>query len=423
MKPKLLLCLALVLSGGLCGCTTNRSAEATPKILPWVSFNGKYLLNRNQLWDVATGKKFREFAVPPQFTVSNNAAQGWGWVEAVAISPDGKKVLTVMNQYLGPERSGPGPVQLWDIDSGQKLLEFKPVERIDNAAFLPDGKRILTTSDGPKYPIQIWDAKTGQLLLTLHEWPVSILSDQLPSFSPDGRLIATEGYAGTKGRYHQTVNIWNSITGRNICTIEDATNSFFGLAQFSPDGNLIQTCCDRGFSSDQGYQMVTTIWDVKTGRRIRDLISNFEEGKLLGLTPDWREIIVCDGTNKVALWDEKLQKEIRQFTVPDSFPKAEDVWRSGKIAFSHDGKRIIIEYIDRAPDGGTQIIITLWNIETGELIKQFGNVGENGGDGQAVISFSPEGENFMLFDNNGKPELFDGATGTRLKILKDFQQP
>src|ERR1019366_8876616 len=100
MKPKLILCLALVLSGGLCGCTTNLSAEATPKILPWVSFNGKYLLNRNQLWDVATGKKFREFAVPPQFTVSNNAAQGWGSVEAVAFSPDGKKVLTVMNQYL-----------------------------------------------------------------------------------------------------------------------------------------------------------------------------------------------------------------------------------------------------------------------------------------------------------------------------------
>src|SRR5690242_3358914 len=276
MNPKLLLGFALVLSGALLGCSTlktHRSAQSAPGSFPWIAFNGKQLLFRNQLWDIESGKEIRQFAVPPQITVSNNVSHGCGYVEAVAFSPDGKKVLTATAQQIAPEMLTPGPVQLWDIASGRKLLEFKPDERIDNAQFLPDGKRILMTCDGQKYPVQIWDAKTGQRLLALRERPVSIYAAQIASFSPDGRLLATESSAGTNGHYYGTVNIRDSFSGRKICTIVDTTNSFFDMALFSPDGKSILTHESilqrdvRGAMANS--QWMATIWDVKTGRRIQ----------------------------------------------------------------------------------------------------------------------------------------------------------
>src|SRR5476649_898297 len=105
MKPKLILCLALVLNGILSGF----SSIGTGPNVPWLSYNGKLLLDRNHLWDIESGKEIRQFDVPPQITFSNNVPHGYGYVEAVAISPDGKKIVTATAQYIAPEMSGPGP--------------------------------------------------------------------------------------------------------------------------------------------------------------------------------------------------------------------------------------------------------------------------------------------------------------------------
>ena len=419
MKPKLLLCLALVLTGGLLGCSTtkfNCSEVSAPGNFSWIAFNGKQLLFRNQLWDVESGKEIRQFATPPQITVSNNVSHGYGFVVAVAFSPGGKRALTVTAQELGPEMTGPGPVQLWDVASGRKLLEFKPDERIDNARFLPDGNRILTASDGQKYPVQIWDAKTGQRLLALRERPVSPYAAQIASFSPDGRLIATEGSAGTSGHYYATVNLRDSFSGRKICTIVDTTNSFFDLALFSPDGKSILTRESilqkdvRGVITNS--QPMATLWDVKTGRRIRD----FAQDCPMLFMPDGRQIICAGNQCTIHLRDVKSDNAIRQFVIPGFA----DGWRVDKIALSHDGKRLVVQYIAPTPTG-TKIIVALWNTDTGKLIKQFDA-------GQAMVwsqlvGFSPEGECFLLFDKSGKPALYDGDYGTRLKVLEHFQQP
>jgi WD40 repeat protein len=417
MKLQLLLCLALVLSGGLLGCSTNHSVGTTPIVYPWIGFNGKQLLVRNQLWDVESGEEICQFAVPPQITFSNGVPHGYGYVVAAAISPDGKKVLTATDQSIGPGESGlrPGPIQLWDIASGRKILEFKPDELIEVAQFLPDAKHIVTMSDGRKYPIQIWDAKTGQRLLALPDRPVSDLSPQPVNFSPDGRLIATESSAGIHGHGYETVNIWNPITGRKICTIEDTTNSFFDSAQFSPDGKSILTDESVVLTNIRGVvtntQRVATIWDAKTGRRIRGFVP-------VGLplfTPDGHKIIGGSVRNNctIMLCDAKSGKEIRQFTIPG----AEGWWYADKIMLSDDGKRLVVQY----QAGSTQTAAALWNTDTGELIKEF----DNGVaiSGETVIGFSPQSENFLLFDQKLKPELIDGATGKRLKILEHFRQP
>jgi WD40 repeat protein len=345
---------------------------------------------------------------------SNGLPHGYGYVEAVAISPDGKEVATAMAQFIAPEMSGPGPVQLWDVASGRKLLEIEhPSDGIiDNVQFLPDGKRIVTASTG-YYPIQIWDVKTGQRLLALREHPVSIYSSQMASFSPDGRLIATEGRAGTDGHYYGTVNIRNSTTGQMVFTLENTTNCFFDSAQFSPDGKLILTAeYVRGVNTNT--QGLTTIWDAKTGWRIRNSFQGFDQ-----FTPDGHKII-CKNKDGISVWDIKSEKEIQRFAIPDSFPKPDEGWEVDQILLSDDGKRLVVHYLD-ASRRGTQTIMALWNTDTGKLIKQFNEGGMK--YWERIVGFSPKSENFLLIGKDGKPELYDGATGKLLKTLEQYQQP
>jgi WD40 repeat protein len=232
--------------------------------------------------------------------------------------------------------------------------------------------------------------------------------------------MATEVSIETNGRYYGAINIWNSITGRKKCVIEDTTHNFFYSAQFSPDGKSILAnesillINDRGMMTNT--QSVARFWDAKTGGRIRDFgqdgLPRFPVGLPL-FTPDGNNII-CGGTNStITLRDAKSGKEIRRFEIPGS----EGWWYVEKIFLSKDGERLVAQYLVSSG----QMAVALWNVDTGELIKEFDKGPALAGE--TVIGFSPKGENFLLFDQKLKPELFDGATGKRLKVLEQYQSP
>ena len=129
--------------------------------------------------------------------------------------------------------------------------------------------------------------------------------------------------------------------------------------------------------------------------------------------------MICYGTNGVVLLDVKSGAEIQQFAIPQSFPDHDSGgWITDRIMLSHDGKRLVVQN-ESSTRSGTRLLVALWNTDAGELIKQFS---EDAMVWEMIIGFSPRDENFMLFDKDGKPELFDGATGERLKILEQFQQ-
>ncbi|MCL2709890.1 MAG: WD40 repeat domain-containing protein [Planctomycetaceae bacterium] len=119
-----------------------------------------------RIWDAESGKELQKLA----------EGQGHTRVRTIAFSPDGKKIVTVgdgdptitnenYRQYI--------TARIWDTESGKELhkLEiYAPERRIDHpmtmynipaAAFLPDGKRIITTYGND---IRIWDAESGEQL-------------------------------------------------------------------------------------------------------------------------------------------------------------------------------------------------------------------------------------------------------------------
>ena len=83
-----------------------------------------------------------------------------GDVWSLAFSPDG----AVLAAAVGDHQSG--MAQLWDVASGQMLVELQGHRhRVTGIAFSPDGRRLVTSSyDGS---LRLWNAQTGAEISTL----------------------------------------------------------------------------------------------------------------------------------------------------------------------------------------------------------------------------------------------------------------
>ncbi len=139
---------------------------------------GQSLSNRVQIWDTASGRPL---------TVLQGPEEG---VRHLALSDDGRLLAAV----------GPRSIAVFDTDSRNELLHFRPGIDCGVVAFTPDGKR-LATGSGTGI-ITLWDAESGQEVLTLRGHSGAIVR---LTFSADGRFLASSSKDGT-------VKLWEAAT-------------------------------------------------------------------------------------------------------------------------------------------------------------------------------------------------------------------
>lgn len=322
-------------------------------------------------------------------------------VMAVAISPDGKQVITGNEKRMA---------DIWEIPSGKNLLTLKGYlnqvdERIltdsymywagfvNEAKLSPDGRFIAVGRTGNN--AKLIDFKTGKVFKTLTGHKSMVIS---LCFSKDGKFLATGGLDGK-------AIIWDVETGTPVktFTFPDEKEAIYSV-DFSADGKMLAAAIWGG---------LVVIWDVQTGDRLRAISPHEGRGCYqVKFTPNGVYFISAGLDKKLKLIEIDTGEEIRTFighmnetlvnsinfnTAGDKFiTSAWDgtirVWDllSGlqllkikahpggvySAKFDPSGKYII--------SGGDDFMVRMWDAVTGALVSEF--AGHQGGVGDVNIT-------------------------------------
>jgi WD40 repeat protein len=140
---------------------------------------------------------------------------------SVDLSDDGQRILTGLFD---------GAVVLWDAESGAELQRFNGHSGIvTRAIFDPAEQRVLSASLDRS--LRLWDLESGDELLTI-DTPGALLN---AAFSPDGTRVVSSSADETSAddstdAIDRTIRVWDLETGEQVQLFEP--NSGFVRAKF-----------------------------------------------------------------------------------------------------------------------------------------------------------------------------------------------
>jgi WD40 repeat protein len=323
-----------------------------------------------RVWDANSGQQ-----IGAPLTGHNAAVYG------VAFSPDGKRIVSGSRDTT---------VRVWDAGSGQQIGEpLKPIGQgepslfknndVNDVAFSPDGKRIVSGSDDRT--VRVWDAGSGQQIgepLTGHTAGVISVA-----FSPDGKRIVSRSR-------DNTVRVWDAGSGQQIGAPLTGHTGFVNGVAFSPDGKRIVSG-----STDTTMR----VWDGGSGQQIGPPLTGHTSAVTsVAFSPDGRWIVSGGGNedNTVRVWDAATGQPMGPPLTGHTAPVE-------SLAFSPDGKRIV--------SGSSDKTVRVWDAATGQPI---GEPLKGHTDRVRVVAFSPDGKRIISGSDDKTVRVWDAGTGQQI---------
>jgi WD40 repeat protein/DNA-binding SARP family transcriptional activator len=307
------------------------------------------------------------------FTHDRHANQGGYDTHPGSFSPDGRLVA------VGLKEQG---IRLWDATDltpvGPPLSETGG--EVFSLAFTPDGQTLAAvTLDGQA---TLWDVERRSLL----RGPFSAgIGDVLgSSISADGAILAAPGPEDWTGFYHDPneggVNLWEVATGEPLDTI--ALGVPAGDVAFSPAGQALAFVHERGGTAE--------VWDVAERSRIAKLPVNSDSRfyYAIAFSPDGRTLATGGLEDPIVrVWDVPTGKLIRELDQGSAGVKTLD--------FSPDGRILAVS--------GYAPVAQLWDVATGARIGPTLRAGSR----RADIDLSPDGRELLMTAADGRGALWD----------------
>ena len=271
-----------------------------------------------------------------------------GEVEAVAFSPDGTLLVTVVT---GAEDD---TAKVWEMPSGKLLATLKHDDEIRSVAFSHDGKLLVTGSHDNS--ARVWEIPSGRLLATLKHDDIVVHV----AFSSNGELLATVS---------ETIKVWGMPSGRLLATLEQIR--YFGSTAFafSPDGTLLAMGENPIPSPGRTAGSITVtaeVWEIPSGKLLATL--KHDRGIFsVAFSPDGT--LLATGT-----WDTAKVWEIPSGRLLVTL-KHDDV--VGAVTFSPDGTLLA------TASGPAKV----WEIPSGKLLATLKH-----DDEVRSVAFSPDGK-------------------------------
>ena len=196
-------------------------------------------------------------------------------------------------------------VEIWSTATGQKLSSIAlagPVPIGSGRAMVisPDNNTLAVWSFGQASQIQRLDITTGKML---HAFTIGMLADM--DFSPDGKILATVGFAVVNNSIAGSeLTLWDATTGNAIRKLKMNASGFEKIA-FSPNGKILAS------TTSDGYQQCRIkLWDVASGAELVTLAGHSDSIFSLTFRRDGKLLVSGSRDRTTKLWEVSSGKEL-----------------------------------------------------------------------------------------------------------------
>ena len=246
-----------------------------------------------RVWNSQTGKQ-----------IGNNWRNGEGGVNAIALSPDGTRVVG------GTDDS---EVLLWNIDTEKVIWTGQHAGDIKWVCWNRDGGRVLSGSlDGTA---RVWDVESRKTVL---EIDTGLRDVQAMICSPDTTMIAIGGYYSD-----EWLNIWDANTGKFLTHLKGHTGSVHCLAWTADGKKLISGSVDCSIRT----------WNTTTWQQINVLTGHTSFVSGIALSPNGLILASASWDKTARLWHLEKSQSIG---MPLQHPTDVEC-----VSFSTDGRLLV----------------------------------------------------------------------------------
>ncbi|NQU43044.1 WD40 repeat domain-containing protein, partial [bacterium] len=321
----------------------------------------------------------------PQIRTKHLQQYGLGTLTGAAFLPDGRRALT----------SGGAGAYLWDVESGQVIRAFTdPLFPVGAMCVSHDGKLIALGKGYSGSRVTIWETETGVKRQDFQPDPLDQLTESLRFSRDDSLLIVGSSYR---------VMLVDPKSGDVRFTLNPELQGFGGVqdADLSPDGSLIATA---GGSGD------IILWSAQTGQLVRTLTKYEFTASVACFSPDGSRVLAASHNHPGQDTRAKLF-EVATGALLQSYEHEAGIYDA---CFSPDGSRVATAGIW---SWGPTITVRTWDTESGAQIHAFTEH-----EAQALaVDFSPDGSRVLTASADQASLVFDPDTGDVYRRLLEHQ--